>query len=58
MPHERAKTYDAGFSYQIGRCSDAIRASADYDQIVVSGTPGLDENGNIPADFADEARQA
>jgi 2-iminobutanoate/2-iminopropanoate deaminase len=23
-----------------------------------SGTPGLDENGNIPADFADEARQA
>jgi 2-iminobutanoate/2-iminopropanoate deaminase len=24
----------------------------------VSGTPGLDENGNIPADFADEARQA
>src|SRR3982751_3786270 len=27
-------------------------------QIVVSGTPGLDENGNIPADFADEARQA
>jgi 2-iminobutanoate/2-iminopropanoate deaminase len=24
----------------------------------VSGTPGLDEDGNIPADFADEARQA
>ena len=51
-------TYDAGFSHQIGRYSDAIRVPADYDQIVVSGTPGLDENGNIPADFADEARQA
>jgi 2-iminobutanoate/2-iminopropanoate deaminase len=50
--------YDAGFSHQIGRYSDAIRVPAGYDQIVVSGTPGLDENGNIPADFADEVRQA
>ena len=52
------QTYDAGVSHQIGRYSDAIRVPADYDQIVVSGTPGLDENGNVPADFADEARQA
>src|SRR3954468_12538364 len=52
------QTYDAGVSHQIGRYSDAIRVPADYDQIVVSGTPGLDENGNIPPDFADEARQA
>jgi enamine deaminase RidA (YjgF/YER057c/UK114 family) len=52
------QTYDAGFSHQIGRCPDAIRVPAGYDQIVVSGTPGLDENGHIPADFADEARQA
>src|SRR5262245_41124456 len=52
------RTYDAGFSHQIGRYSDAIRVPAGYDQIVVSGTPGLDENGNIPADLADEARQA
>jgi len=52
------QTYDAGFSHQIGRYADAIRVPADYDQIVVSGTPGLDENGNIPADFADETRQA
>jgi enamine deaminase RidA (YjgF/YER057c/UK114 family) len=51
------QTYNAGVSHQIGRYSDAIRVPADYDQIVVSGTPGLDENGNIPADFADEARQ-
>ena len=52
------QTYDAGISRQIGRYPDAIRVPAGYDQIVVSGTPGLDENGNIPADFADEARQA
>jgi len=52
------QTYDAGFSHRIGRYPDAIRVPAGYDQIVVSGTPGLDENGNIPADFADEVRQA
>ena len=51
------QTYDAGFSHQIGRYSDAIRVPAGYDQIIVSGTPGLDENGNIPANFADEVRQ-
>src|SRR3954452_3473477 len=53
-----SQTYDAGISHRIGRYSDAVRAPAGYDQIVVSGTPGLDENGNIPVDFADEARQA
>ena len=52
------QTYNAGVSHQIGRYSDAIRVPADYDQIVVSGTPGLDENGNISADFGEEARQA
>ena len=52
------QTYDAGFSHQIGRYPDAIRVPAGYDQIIVSGTPGLDENGDIPADFAEEARQA
>jgi enamine deaminase RidA (YjgF/YER057c/UK114 family) len=52
------QTYDAGFSHQIGRYPDAIRVPAGYDQIIVSGTPGLDENGSIPADFDDEARQA
>jgi 2-iminobutanoate/2-iminopropanoate deaminase len=52
------QTYDAGVSHRIGRYSDAIQVPAGYDQIVVSGTPGIDENGNIPADFADEVRQA
>ena len=52
------QTYDAGIAHQIGRYADAVRVPAGYDQIVVSGTPGLDKNANIPADFADEARQA
>ena len=52
------QTYDAGISRQIGRYPDAIRVPAGYDQIVVSGTPGLDENGHIPPNFADEARRA
>jgi enamine deaminase RidA (YjgF/YER057c/UK114 family) len=56
----KPETYDAGFSHQIGRYSDAIRVPAGrgHDQIIVSGTPGLDMNGNIPSDFAEEARQA
>jgi 2-iminobutanoate/2-iminopropanoate deaminase len=58
MQMNAPQTYDAGVAHQIGRYSDAIRVPADYDQIIVSGTPGLDENGKIPADFADEARQA
>jgi 2-iminobutanoate/2-iminopropanoate deaminase len=55
---DQLETYDAGFSHRIGRYSDAIRVPAGRDQILVSGTPGLDESGAIPADFADEARQA
>jgi enamine deaminase RidA (YjgF/YER057c/UK114 family) len=51
------QTYDAGISHRIGRYSDAIQVPAGCDQIVVSGTPGIDENGNVPADFADEVRQ-
>lgn len=56
----KPETYDAGFSHQIGRYSDAVRipAGRGHDQIIVSGTPGLDVNGDIPADFAEEARQA
>lgn len=56
----KAETYDAGFSHQIGRYSDAVRipAGRGHDQIIVSGTPGLDVDGNIPSEFAEEARQA
>jgi 2-iminobutanoate/2-iminopropanoate deaminase len=52
------QTYGAGISHRIGRYSDAIQVPAGRDLIIVSGTPGIDENGNVPADFADEVRQA
>jgi enamine deaminase RidA (YjgF/YER057c/UK114 family) len=53
------ETNGAWFSHQIGRYSDAIRVPAGqgHDQIIVSGNPGLDEIGAMPADLADEARQ-
>jgi 2-iminobutanoate/2-iminopropanoate deaminase len=52
------QTYDAGVSHRIGRYSDAVQVSTGHEQIIVSGTPGINENGNVPADFADEVRQA
>lgn len=57
---DKAETYDARISHQIGRYCDAVRipAGRGYDQIIVSGTPGLDSDGNIPSEFAAEARQA
>ena len=55
----RVKPADLGvFEGDIFIQADAVRVPAAYDRIVVSGTPGLDQNGHIPADFADEARQA
>ncbi len=47
-----------GVSHQIGRYADACRVPAGWETIFVSGTPGIDERGEVPADFADEARQA
>ena len=52
------ETYDAGFSHQMGRYSDAIRVPADREQIIVSGTPGLDRAAPSRPSFAEEARQA
>ncbi|MEW2482877.1 Rid family hydrolase [Mycobacterium sp. NPDC049093] len=37
--------------------SDAIAVSGSNTQILVSGTPGLRDDGTIPEDFTDEARQ-
>ncbi|HEY4458491.1 MAG TPA: Rid family hydrolase [Pseudonocardiaceae bacterium] len=52
------QSFDVGIAHQIGRYSDAVRIPAGYDQIIVSGTPGLAEDGTVPAEFADEAAQA
>jgi enamine deaminase RidA (YjgF/YER057c/UK114 family) len=47
-----------GVAHRIGRYADAVRVPAGTDTIYLSGTPGLDADGNVPADFAEEARQA
>lgn len=52
------QAYSTGVAHQIGRYSDAVRVPAGYDQIITSGTPGLRPDGTLPADFAEEARQA
>ncbi|OBG34143.1 RidA family protein [Mycobacterium sp. E3198] len=47
-----------GVAAHIGKYADAIAVSGGGGtQIFVSGTPGLREDGTLPEDFADEARQ-
>lgn len=46
-----------GVADHIGKYADAVVVSSGGTQIFVSGTPGLREDGTLPEDFADEARQ-
>jgi 2-iminobutanoate/2-iminopropanoate deaminase len=47
-----------GVAAHIGKYADAIAISGGGGtQIFVSGTPGLREDGSVPEDFTDEARQ-
>ena len=46
-----------GVAAHIGRYADAVVVSGGGTQILVSGTPGLREDGTLPEDFTDEARQ-
>lgn len=47
-----------GVAAHIGKYADAVAVSGGGGtQIFVSGTPGLREDGTLPEDFADEARQ-
>jgi enamine deaminase RidA (YjgF/YER057c/UK114 family) len=41
----------------IGKYADAVAVSGGGTQIFVSGTPGVREDGTLPEDFTDEARQ-
>jgi 2-iminobutanoate/2-iminopropanoate deaminase len=50
--------FDAGVARQIGRYADAVRVPAGYDQILVSGTPGLAPDSSLPGDIAEQATQA
>ena len=46
-----------GVAAHIGTYADAVVLSGGGTQILVSGTPGLREDGTPPEDFSDEARQ-
>ncbi|OBJ06446.1 RidA family protein [Mycobacterium colombiense] len=46
-----------GVADHIGKYADALVVSSGGTQIFVSGTPGVREDGTVPEDFTDEARQ-
>ena len=41
------QTIDQGIASQIGHYADAIVIPAGYEQILVSGTPGIDQDGDL-----------
>lgn len=52
------ESFSTGVAHQIGRYADAVRVPPGYEQIFVSGTPGLRADGSLPEDFSGEAAQA
>jgi 2-iminobutanoate/2-iminopropanoate deaminase len=46
-----------GVADHIGKYADAVAVSNGATQIFVSGTPGVREDGTLPEEFTDEARQ-
>lgn len=46
-----------GVAAHIGHYADAVAVSGSGTHIFVSGTPGVREDGTVPEDFTDEARQ-
>lgn len=46
-----------GVADHIGHYADALAVSGSSTMIFVSGTPGVREDGTLPEDFTDEARQ-
>jgi 2-iminobutanoate/2-iminopropanoate deaminase len=52
------EAFDAGVAHQIGHYSDAVRVPSGYDQILVSGTPGLAPGGSLAPDMTGQATQA
>lgn len=52
------EAFDAGVAHQIGHYADAVRVPSGYDQILVSGTPGLAPDGSLAKDMTGQATQA
>jgi enamine deaminase RidA (YjgF/YER057c/UK114 family) len=49
---------DAGIASQIGRYADAVLVPGGWDQILVSGTPGLAPDGTLPDGVTAQSEQA
>jgi hypothetical protein len=47
--YEFPEPIDIGVPHQIGHYADAIRGPAGYEQIITSGTPGLNADGELGA---------
>jgi 2-iminobutanoate/2-iminopropanoate deaminase len=54
----RAESFDAGVAKQLGHYADAVRIPTGFDQIIVSGTPGLTQDGKLPEGIEAQSEQA
>jgi len=52
------KSINVGVAEKLGKYSDAIQTSSGARWLYTSGTPGLNEDGTLPADFESQARLA
>lgn len=52
------EAFNAGIAHQVGHYADAVRVPAGYDQILVSGTPGLTAEGSLPGDITGQSTVA
>ncbi len=55
MPHSNQ---DIGIAKQIGTYSDAVEVKPNLRWLMTSGTPGLSESGQLPADITGQAELA
>jgi 2-iminobutanoate/2-iminopropanoate deaminase len=52
------KNFELGVAAQIGTYSDAVETEPNLRWLFTSGTPGLEIDGNLPADIAGQAEVA
>jgi 2-iminobutanoate/2-iminopropanoate deaminase len=50
--------HDIGIASQIGKYSDAVEVAEPGRLLFLSGTPGLTDDGHLPASFEEQADQA
>ena len=52
------QTIDQGIASQLGHYADAIVIPPEYEQIMVSGTFGIDQDGDVATDITGQSEQA